>query len=610
MERESFEDEEVARLLNKNFISIKVDREERPDVDSFYMDACVALNNSGGWPLSCFLDHDKRPFFAGTYFPKNDSPYGAGFMTILKRISKLWENNRRELLNLSESIIRHLDQKGESNDPPADVTSSAFRSLLARFDAKFGGFGGAPKFPSFGNLLFLSRYYFLKKSQSAKEMLKKTLDSMYQGGIYDHIGGGFCRYSTDEKWLVPHFEKMMTDNALHILIYSEAAAILGSEYGDISRHITEFCIREMLDSKGGFYTATDADSEGVEGKFYVFTPGEIIEVLGDKDGQRYCQMYDITPGGNFEGKSIPNLIGRDLDENVVSFAKECNKKLLQYRNLRVPPFLDDKILVSINGLMIAALSVQGRVLKDESIVKTAENCAQFVISSLIKNGRLLARFRNGEAGIAANSDDYACFIWGLIELYQTTLNPKWLKTATQLTEDMHNLFWDHESGGYYFASMDMDELPIRQKNFIDGALPSGNGIMAMNLIKLSRICAEAKYEEKARAIIRCAAEVMEAYPAANSTMLCALLYLEDGGTEIVLVNGRDFGELKDALPPFRPFTVAAVCGKGFEEMQSLAPYLREYRQIDGRAAAYVCRKGSCSSPVTTTPELEEQLSKP
>ncbi|MGI5936825.1 MAG: thioredoxin domain-containing protein [Oscillospiraceae bacterium] len=607
MERESFEDKEVARLLNENFVSIKVDREERPDVDSFYMDACVAMNGSGGWPLSCFLDHDRRPFFAGTYFPKNDGPYGTGFLTILERITRLWKNKRDELFKLSESLVRYMDQKASGGDPPPGVVASAFDSLSSRFDEKFGGFGGAPKFPSFSSLLFLIRYYYLKKSRRAMDMFKKTLDSMYQGGIFDHIGGGFCRYSTDEKWLVPHFEKMMTDNALHILIYSEAAAVLSSGYGAVSRRISEFCTREMMDTRGGFYTATDADSEGVEGKYYVFTPEEIAKVLGDEDGQRYCRMYDITPGGNFEGKSIPNLIGISLNENDIAFAKKCNEKLLQYRKLRVPPFMDDKILVSVNGLMIAALSVQGRILKDKSIVKTAENCARFVISSLVRNGRLLARWRDGEAGISANSDNYACLIWGLVELYQATLNPKWLKTAVELTKDMDGLFWDSESGGYFLSGSDMDQLPVRQKNFLDGAIPSGNGIMALNLIRLSRICAEPKYEEKARAIIRCAAEVLEAYPAANCTLLCCLQYLEDGGTEIVLANGRGFEELLAAIPAFSPFTVVSACGEGYEEMVNLAPYLKQYRPVDGKAAAYVCKGGSCRSPITSVKELTEVL---
>jgi len=429
MERESFEDVEVARLLNENFVSIKVDREERPDVDSFYMDACVAMNGSGGWPLSCFLDHDRRPFFAGTYFPKNDGPYGIGFTTLLERVSRLWKDNRAELFRLSESVVRYMDQKAAYGDPPTNAVESAFKNLSSRFDENFGGFGGAPKFPPFGSLMFLIRYCHLKKSERAKDMLRKTLDCMYRGGIFDHVGGGFCRYSTDEKWLVPHFEKMMTDNALHILIYSEAAALLSSGYGAVSRRVTEFCTREMLDPKGGFYTAADADSEGVEGKYYVFTPEEIEKVLGAEDGKKYCQIYGITPGGNFEGKSIPNLIGNNLNEKDIAFAKVCNEKLLKYRKLRVPPFLDDKILTSVNGLMTAALSVQGRILRDKSFVNTAESCARFVISSLMKNGRLLARWRDGEAGIPASSDDYAFLIWGLIELYQSTLKPQWLKTA-------------------------------------------------------------------------------------------------------------------------------------------------------------------------------------
>lgn len=606
MEHESFEDEEVAAYLNQNFISIKVDREERPDVDAFYMDACMALTGSGGWPLSCFLTHGRKPFFAGTYFPKHDGLYGMGFLSLLAEIHRVWQNRRDDLLESADSISLHIDEPMSDAELKPGRSEAAFHHLESVFDSRYGGFGSAPKFPALQNLLFLIRYGWKHQEQKAYAMGRKTLDSMAEGGICDHIGGGFCRYSTDRQWLVPHFEKMMVDNALHILVYSEAAALFGNQYAETASRVTQFCMREMLGPDGGFYTAMDADSGGEEGKFYVFSPDEILQVLGKKDGERCCKLYHITPEGNFEGKSIPNTIGSGLKEEDAAFAKRCSELLLQYRGGRTPPFRDDKVTAMVNGLMIAALAVEGHILQDGACIEAAERCASFLLSSLVRSGRLMNRWRSGESGVPASSDDYACLIWGLIELYEATFKPEWLRQAVLFTEKMDVLFRDSENGGYFLTGSDIKDLPIRQKNFQDAAMPSGNAVMAMNLLRLSRICAKESYAELANGILKQAAPLLNSQPSACCGLLCSLLYLEDGGTEVVLAGGEGFNDLQKGLPVFSPFLSSAACGNGFDILD-VAPYLKEYGPVDGKAAAYICRNGTCRKPEISPEKLRELL---
>lgn len=607
MERESFEDEQVAELLNRNFVSVKVDREERPDVDNLYMEACMALTGSGGWPLSCFLTPDKRPFYAGTYFPKNDGPYGIGFLTLLRRISELWKTRREDLLKSSDEIMDAISRESGPCAIEDGAETKAFEQLERSFDGRYGGFGGAPKFPSLQNLMFLTRYGLLHNCGRAFEMVKKTLDSMYQGGIFDHVGGGFCRYSTDRMWLVPHFEKMMYDNAMMIIAYSEAAALFGGHYADIARMTTEFCLREMKGPEGCFYTAIDADSEGAEGKFYLFSPDEVVKALGKPDGERFCRLFNITPRGSFEGKSIPNLIGKTLSDGDLLFSKSAAERLYKYRSRRIPPFLDDKSLAMNNGLMTAALAIEGRILKKPEYIEYAEKCADFVLTKMIKNGRLTGRWRAGEAAVPATSDDYAAVIFGLIELYESTFKPERLIKAVELTRDMNALFWDDADGGYFLSGSDVGDLPARRKNTQDGALPSGNSIAALNLLRLARLCANAEFEEYSNRIIKMAAPLANAYPSACCGLLSALLYLKDGGTEIVLARGDGFEDMLGALPAFSPFTAVCVLGKGCEQIYGVAPNLRQYKSEGGKATAYVCHKGSCSRPVTSAKALKELI---
>ncbi len=401
MHKESFEDEEVADLLNKYFVAIKVDREERPDIDHIYMSVCQVLTGNGGWPLTVFITPEGKPFYAGTYFPKNDRMGMPGLITILQKINEMWHTNRNALLKASEKILKAIDKTDDADNDidndfyrPEDeiyntnvynqIIEDAFDQFTHSFDMKYGGFGDAPKFPTPHNLMFLLRYWYKTKEPFALEMVEKTLDSMYRGGIYDHIGFGFSRYSTDRKWLVPHFEKMLYDNALIAIALLETYQITkNKKYADICRDIFHYILRDMTSPRGGFYSAEDADSEGEEGKFYLWTVDEVKSILGEEDGTKFCELYNITPWGNFEGRSIPNLVSEEFDNNeafddeLKDFIKRCREKLYNYRKKRIHPFKDDKILASWNGLMIAALAIGGRVLKEVEYIVAAEKAVNF-----------------------------------------------------------------------------------------------------------------------------------------------------------------------------------------------------------------------------------------
>lgn len=615
MARESFEDEAVAEILNRSFVSVKVDREERPDVDAFYMEACMALNGSGGWPLSCFLTPDRGPFFTGTYFPKEDGPYSPGFMTLLRRIAELWKNNKNELISTAEALSlragRPRNEKVAGKSAGRDKwewEDAAVRELAANFDEDFGGFGGAPKFPSLPTILFLILCGAARKDGRTLQIAKKTLDGMSAGGIFDQIGGGFCRYSTDREWLVPHFEKMMYDNALHILAYAEAGALLDPSYLETARSVAGFCLGEMLDPGGGFYTALDADSEGAEGKFYLWTPDEVEKVLGETDGRRCSYLYHITRGGNFEGKNIPNLIGTRLTGDDRRFLGEAGKKLYEFRSKRMPPARDDKVSASVNGLMVAALSVLWRVSGEKRFLDAAGRCAGFVLKKLFSNGRLKSYWRDGTADAPASLDDHAYLVWGLLELYESDFNPVWLKKALALTKSLDAHYRDGERGGYFISASDAVTVPARHMQLEDGPLPSGNSVMASNLVRLSRILAEPEYERRAGDILELMAAGLEHYPTAFCGALCADLYLKSPGREVVFASGGGLTELIGALPGFAPFTTAAVCGEGYEEAVGLAPFLGEYKSVGGKAAAYLCSGGACHPPVTDPGEFSRLLS--
>ncbi|NLB19131.1 MAG: thioredoxin domain-containing protein, partial [Syntrophomonadaceae bacterium] len=554
MERESFEDKQVAEALKKGFIAIKVDREERTDLDHIYMSFCQAFTGQGGWPLSVFLSPDRKPFFAGTYFTRESRGGLPGFIDVLRVVSDAWNTQRQVILEQSQVILDHLNRPAVKRNgktiSEVDL-DRGFEHLEKSFDHSFGGFNQAPKFPSPHLLTFLLRYGVLKDKPRALEMVAGTLEGMYRGGIYDHIGGGFSRYSTDERWLVPHFEKMLYDNALLAIAFTEAYQILGKEeYRMVVEDTLGYLLRDMVSPEGGFFSAEDADSEGVEGKFYVWTPEEVIEILGEKEGQKFCEFYDITEAGNFEGSSIPNLIGIPLEDIKAKkdFFNEAQKKLWKSRENRVHPFKDDKILTSWNGLMIAALAKGYQVFGINAYKEAAERALQFILDNLrSEKGRLLARFRDGEAAFPAYADDYAYMVWGILELYEATFEGKYLEMALELNQELLDYFWDGEEGGLYFYGSDVEEQILRTKEIYDGALPSANSVAASNFIRLSRLTDAPELEEKAAQIMSTFATTIKQFPSGYAAMLSSSLWLLLPSREVVVKGNSDDNDARGML---------------------------------------------------------------
>jgi hypothetical protein len=611
MGKESFEDAEVAEILNKNFISIKVDREERPDIDHIYMEVCQALTGSGGWPLTIIMTPDQRPFFAGTYFPKKDRMGMKGLITILNELTNVWENNRDSILEFSNRIMDAVSLKKDNQLQKIDydIIQEAYYQLKGSFDNIYGGFGNAPKFPTPHNLLFLIRYWYNTKDETALKMVEETLKSMHKGGIYDHIGFGFSRYSTDRKWMTPHFEKMLYDNALLAIVYIEVYQITqNTEYRCVAEEILAYILRDMTSDEGGFFSAEDADSEGEEGKFYTWTVNEVKEVLGEEGGDRFCSYFDITANGNFEGRNIPNLIKYPQDFYDYEFIKISRQKLFDYRKKRVHPHKDDKILW--NGLMIAALSICGRILNNKEYVLASEKAIQFIYRKLIReDGRLLARFRDGESSIPAFLDDYAFLIWGLIELYGATFNPDYIKKAVGLNYDMFKYFWDGENGGLFVYGADSEKLIARPKEVYDGATPSGNSVAALNNIKLARLTGISEFEDKASKILESFGGAIKDYPMGYTFSLMALLFENSKTKEIVIVEGENKIDTEKMLSimneKFRPFALTIVCSNEYKSLKDTIPFIEDYKSVDGKATAYICENFACRSPITDIDEFRE-----
>ena len=610
MERESFEDEEVAALLNKHFIAVKVDREERPDIDHIYMLFCQTLTGHGGWPLTIFMTPDKKPFYAGTYFPKNDKYGQPGLMDLLPKISRMWKNKRGELERSSQElfdIIQSSVADRQKSKIPKDIIHRALDELKASFDGQYGGFSLEPKFPMPHYLFFLLRYYRLTEDENALKMVEKTLDSMYKGGIFDHIGFGFARYSTDRRWLVPHFEKMMYDNALLAIAYLECYQVSGNiRYARIADKIFAYILRDMTSLEGAFYSAEDADSEGVEGKFYLWDIKEVKEVLGDADGELFCKYYDITRRGNFEWKNIPNLLQTSLgeiekDKELNEKLESCRSKLFQHREKRIHPHKDDKILTGWNGLAIAAMAYAGRVMGNPAYIQAGERAAAFIRNHLVReDGRLFARYREGEAAYLATVEDYAFFIWGLLELYASTFDVEYLEYALMLQQDMFRYFWDEKAGGFFISGKDTEDLIMNPKDAYDGAIPSGNSVAAMNLLWLAKITGNIEWEEKAQTIFSVFGENASKNPSAYIYLLMAFLFSTLSGKEIVIAGERNAPDTQQMIGEvnkrFLPSAVV-VLNDGQEKLYDLVPRTKEQRRAqDGKAIAYVCENFQCNAP--------------
>lgn len=608
MERESFEDEEVADILNKYYVSIKVDREERPDIDHIYMEVCQLLTGSGGWPLTIIMTPDKEPFFAGTYFPKK-SRYGRiGLIELLEKISDMWKKERYKLLNSAESIIEALAKEESEKDKDAvdeNMLRMAYEQLANNFDEKYGGFGTAPKFPMPHNIMFLLRYYKLTKEENALKMAVKTLEAMYRGGIYDHLGFGFSRYSTDDKWLVPHFEKMLYDNAMLMYSYAEAYQATKKDlFKQIVLQIGEYILRDMTSPMGGFYSAEDADSEGEEGKFYIWDKKEIYDILGVRDGERFCKAYGITDEGNFEGKNILNLIENENFEKVYKDENltRLRNKLYEYREKRVHPFKDDKILTSWNGLMIAAMAFSGRVFKEKYFLDAAEKAADFILKNLRReDGRLLARYRDGSAEHLGYLDDYAFFIWGLIELYQTCFEGRYLNTAVELAEDMKRLFYDKEHKGFFLYGIDGEELITRPKELYDGAMPSGNSVAALVLLKLSMLTDKSEYEDIAYEMFKGFGGKVARYPSGYTYLLSAYMLAAKESMKVVIAGKKEAKETTEMLEiindKFLPNVAISLKKNGDNN----------YMILDEKTTAYICKGHSCSKPINDIDEFSKAI---
>ncbi len=635
MERESFEDPQVAALLNETFVNIKVDREERPDIDSLYMTVCQMLTGRGGWPLTIIMTPDKQPFFAATYIPRSSRFGRSGMLEIIPRIREMWENQQDHLLRVTKELRSALSSS--SDEAPGEelgeeTLHTTFDCLSSSFDEEQGGFSYAPKFPRPHNLTFLLRYWHSTKDKRALHMVETTLQAMRNGGLFDHVGFGFHRYSTDPKWLLPHFEKMLYDQALLVIAYAEAfQATRKKVYKETTEEILTYVLRDLKEPAGGFYSAEDADSEGVEGKFYVWSEQEIRKALSQEDANLFIKVFNITEEGNFveeatrhrTGTNIPHLV-KPLTETAIALElpeKELGKrlerirlKLYAIREKRIHPHKDDKILTDWNGLMIAALAKAGRILNEPKYIDAAKQTVKFILTKLRDHaGRLHHRYREGEAAIPAFLDDYAFLIWGLIELYETTFDPQFLKTAFTLNEELIEHFWDSESGGFYFVADDAEELLVRKKEVYDGAIPSGNSVAMLNLQRLSRITGNPDFEAKAARIGQVFSGTVSQAPLGFTQLMIAVDFAAGPSHEIVITgdpDSKDTREIIDALRskflPRKVVILRPINGEA-REIEHLSPFIKDYGELDGKTTVYVCVDQQCNLPTTDISEMLELL---
>ncbi len=643
MEEESFENPAVAKVMNETVVAIKVDREERPDIDNIYMTAVQALTGSGGWPLSVFLTPDRKPFFGGTYWPPDNRWGRPGFVSVLESVAGAWKNKRTELLrqseNLTELIQTHALERNKKTFPiEQKILHSAYHDLEAVFDEEHGGFGKGIKFPRSHTLSFLLRYW-KKSGERSLEMVEKTLFGMVLGGMWDHVGGGFHRYSTDERWFLPHFEKMLYDQAILAKTYLEAyQATQKKFYAETVQHIFTYILRDLRYPGGGFYSAEDADSMDPktvrkrEGAFYVWEKSEILEVLGAEAGEIVSFILGVReegnvandPQGEFPRKNVLSVT-HSFEETAKQFnqpAAEIEKiirtsipKLFEVRSRRKRPHLDDKILTDWNGLMISALAFGSRVLGETRYELAARQAADFILQKLVrKDGRLLHRYRDGESSILGTLEDYAFFIHGLIDLYEATFETRYLAEAKRLTGEMIRLFWDEEGKGFFLTGNDAEKLIIRPKEIYDGAIPSGNSVAALDLLRMSRLTAENKFELLAQELFVTYSSALNQNPEAFPQMLIALDFALGPSREIVIAGTKESKEVKEFLhliyAKFLPNKVVALHpeeGKAAKEVEALIPFIEDQVMQAAKPTVYVCQNHVCKQPVTSPGELEKLL---
>jgi hypothetical protein len=611
MARESFEDHATAEILNEYFVSVKVDREERPDLDRIYMSAVQAMTGSGGWPMSVFLTPDGKPFYAGTYFPPQPRYGMPSFKQVLTTIADAWQNRRQELLESSERVVASVERQMAVSAPEQDLEPStltrAFRNLRRDFDDVHGGWDGAPKFPQPMTIEFLLRLHQGIAEPSALDMADETLEAMARGGIYDQLGGGFHRYSVDERWLVPHFEKMLYDNAQLARVYLHAWQVTHKPlFRAIAEETLDYVVREMLDPQGGFYATQSAESEGEEGRFFVWTSEQIREAL-DEDADAFMEAYDVQPGGNWEGMSILTLSGSWEDRQALADAR---RRLFEARGERVHPERDEKVLTSWNGLMLAAFAEAGRALDRNDYVRVAQRNAAFLLEELqADDGLLLHSWYDGEPKVTGYLDDYANLIDGLLALYQTTFEPRWFRAARELADAMLEHFRAPE-GGFFDTSDVHEDLITRPRSLQDNAIPSGNAMATFDLLRLSQLAVEPRYAEVARQSLQQVQRMLGRYPLGFGQWLSGLEYALAETREIAIVGEPGDPEVQAlldvCLDGFRPHHVLAVGDA--EKTENNVPLLKDRPRVDGEATAYVCVDFTCRRPVADPEALAQQVS--
>ena len=629
MAHESFEDEETARVLNERYVPVKVDREERPDVDQVYMAACQAMTGQGGWPLTVFLTPEGKPFYAGTYFPKTGRQGLPGFIQLLTLLHDKWQSEEATILKAAEQLTSVIQDQGASVDgraPDQGALERGAQGLIRAFDPRHGGFGQAPKFPTPHNISFLLRRHKADQDPQTLEAAVKTLNSMRRGGIFDHIGFGFHRYSVDERWLVPHFEKMLYDQALLALAYLDGFQVSGNPlFSRTAGEIFDYVLRDMTDEEGGFFAAEDADSEGREGLFYLWKPEQVHQILGPDDGEVFSRFFNIIPGGNFEdGLSIPHItvppdffaknVGMSPDE-LNALVDRGRRMLFEEREKRIHPLKDDKILTSWNGLMIAALARGAQVLGDERLLKAAQKAADFILTKMrTPKGTLYRRCRHGEAAVEAFQEDYAYLVWGLLELYEAGFDLSCLEQALELNDLMISSFRDDKDGAFFLTGSHNEALPARRKDFYDGAIPSGNSVAASNILRLARMTGRTDLQESVDKLMAAFSPQVEQYAGAHTHFLATLDFALNPSLEIVLAGDPDDSASRELLMEVRKKFLPRKTilnrpqdpGKA-ERLIALAPFAKEMGPVQGRPALYICRNFACQQPISDPAEAGAAL---
>jgi len=624
MEHESFENEEIAALMNEHFVNIKVDREERPDLDEIYMNAVQMLTGRGGWPMTLFLTPERKPFFGGTYFPPEDRHGVHGFPKVLKSVAQAFHERPEQVARSVEQIIDGLNRlsnfTASERSFSFDTVLKSAEALSESYDHDHGGLGRAPKFPNVGVLELFLRHHRHSSERRFLDMVVHTLTQMAQGGIYDHLGGGFHRYSVDEKWLVPHFEKMLYDNAQLLRIYADAFRVTQDPlFKRVVEETVDYLLREMLHPEGGFYSTQDADSEGEEGMFFVWERGEVMGILGGEEGEIFCRIYDVGEVGNFESKNIlhPTLtleqaakfFKKDL-QAIDKILRQSRAKLLEVREKRVKPFRDEKILTSWNGLMLSGIAEACKVTDNTNLREAAERTVEFFYSQMFQGGFLLHTYKDGQAKLRGFLDDYAFFAAGLLDLYEVLYEGTLLQRAEQLAELMIREFWDDNNGAFFYTGHSHEQLIGRTKPAFDASVPSGNSVATQILLRLYHFTGKEDYLKKAEKVLRLYYDGMENQPFGLTAMLCALDFYLEGPKEVVFVGHREDEAMRDLLGEFQSFyhpnTTLQVVEPG-ESLGKISPLLEGKSQIDGKPTVYVCQNFTCSVPVTEWEDLKRLM---